>query len=469
MLDKVARVGPACPVGVAQPDAARTVVLITAVATASHPSGKERLRESRKPQGVHSHPGKLVQPVSESVPGSTGEAREPVESGRWGSAGLGHVSKGPPRFPLSWPTADSQGPALGPPPCPAGDPLVSPQDAKMETPVGAQCCFSKGLLLSASILVLWAPQGSWAALHIQKIPEHPQKNQDLLLSVQGVPETFQDFNWYLGEDAYGGTRLFTYIPGLQRPQRDGSAMGQRDIVGFPNGSMLLRRIQPGDSGTYQVAVTVNPAWTMRAKTEVQVAEKHQELPITQLPMSAGIMAAIIIGSLAAGSLFIGIIAYILVTRGWRSQSHRKESSFHLQCNSFRWVSGFSSCHHSLSLFSSRRDPVKISQLRSLRGKGTVLTVDTRPGSVYCPLHLPDLTSSHSPPHTLRLSHTPLLAIPTPASGPLHRLFPLSGILFHDFCTAGPLGCFWPLLEHHLPGDARINIPSFIRILSVSPQ
>nr|XP_014583888.2 carcinoembryonic antigen-related cell adhesion molecule 19 isoform X3 [Equus caballus] len=322
MLDKVARVGPACPVGVAQPDAARTVVLITAVATASHPSGKERLRESRKPQGVHSHPGKLVQPVSESVPGSTGEAREPVESGRWGSAGLGHVSKGPPRFPLSWPTADSQGPALGPPPCPAGDPLVSPQDAKMETPVGAQCCFSKGLLLSASILVLWAPQGSWAALHIQKIPEHPQKNQDLLLSVQGVPETFQDFNWYLGEDAYGGTRLFTYIPGLQRPQRDGSAMGQRDIVGFPNGSMLLRRTQPGDSGTYQVAVTVNPAWTMRAKTEVQVAEKHQELPITQLPMSAGIMAAIIIGSLAAGSLFIGIIAYILVTRGWRSQSHR---------------------------------------------------------------------------------------------------------------------------------------------------
>nr|XP_044615543.1 carcinoembryonic antigen-related cell adhesion molecule 19 isoform X3 [Equus asinus]XP_044615544.1 carcinoembryonic antigen-related cell adhesion molecule 19 isoform X3 [Equus asinus] len=200
--------------------------------------------------------------------------------------------------------------------------LILLQDAKMEAPVGAQCRFSKGLLLSASILVLWAPQGSWAALRIQKIPEHPQKNQDLLLSVQGVPETFQDFNWYLGEDAYGGTRLFTYIPGLQRPQRDGSSMGQRDIVGFPNGSMLLRRAQPGDSGTYQVAVTVNPAWTMRAKTEVQVAEKHQELPITQLPMSAGIMAAIIIGSLAAGSLFIGIIAYILVTRGWRSQSHR---------------------------------------------------------------------------------------------------------------------------------------------------
>lgn len=64
--------------------------------------------------------------------------------------------------------------------------------------------------------------------------------------------------------------LFTYFPDLQRPQRDGSAMGQRDIVGFPNGSMMLRRVQPTDSGTDQVAVTLNPDWTMRAKTQVQV-------------------------------------------------------------------------------------------------------------------------------------------------------------------------------------------------------
>uniref|UniRef100_A0A2K6KPU0 Immunoglobulin V-set domain-containing protein n=1 Tax=Rhinopithecus bieti TaxID=61621 RepID=A0A2K6KPU0_RHIBE len=143
----------------------------------------------------------------------------------------------------------------------------------MEIPMGTQGCFSKSLLLSASILVLWMLQGSQAALHIQKIPEQPQKNQDLLLSVQGVPDTFQDFNWYLGEEMYGGTRLFTYIPGIQRPQRDGSAMGQRDIVGFPNGSMVLRRAQPTDSGTYQVAITINSEWTMKAKTEVQVAGK----------------------------------------------------------------------------------------------------------------------------------------------------------------------------------------------------
>nr|AJQ17043.1 carcinoembryonic antigen-related cell adhesion molecule 19 isoform 10 transcript variant 14 [Homo sapiens] len=192
----------------------------------------------------------------------------------------------------------------------------------MEIPMGTQGCFSKSLLLSASILVLWMLQGSQAALYIQKIPEQPQKNQDLLLSVQGVPDTFQDFNWYLGEETYGGTRLFTYIPGIQRPQRDGSAMGQRDIVGFPNGSMLLRRAQPTDSGTYQVAITINSEWTMKAKTEVQVAEKNKELPSTHLPTNAGILAATIIGSLAAGALLISCIAYLLVTRNWRGQSHR---------------------------------------------------------------------------------------------------------------------------------------------------
>lgn len=126
---------------------------------------------------------------------------------------------------------------------------------------------------TALFLALWLPQGSQGALHIHMIPEQPRKNQDLLLSLHGVPGTAQDFVWYLGEEASGGTRLFSYIPGLSRPQRDGNAMGQRDIVGFPNGSMLLRGAQPSDSGTYQVAATMNPAWTMKAKIDVQVAGK----------------------------------------------------------------------------------------------------------------------------------------------------------------------------------------------------
>ncbi|XP_063108918.1 carcinoembryonic antigen-related cell adhesion molecule 19 [Cavia porcellus] len=195
---------------------------------------------------------------------------------------------------------------------------------EMETPAGTLGCFSAGLLLSASVLALWLPHGTQAALRIQKIPEHPQKNQDLLLSVQGVPSTFQDFMWYLGEEADGGTRLFTYIPGLQRPQRDGSAMGQRDIVGFPNGSMLLRRAQPSDSGTYQVAIAVNPAWTLRAKTKVRVAKRQEDLPTatTHLSMSPGVMVAAIVGPLAAGALLVSSITCLLVLRDRRGPSSR---------------------------------------------------------------------------------------------------------------------------------------------------
>ncbi|XP_036202042.1 carcinoembryonic antigen-related cell adhesion molecule 19 isoform X4 [Myotis myotis] len=170
----------------------------------------------------------------------------------------------------------------------------------MEIPTGTQCHFSQGLLLSgkeemppnaqarraASVLALWVPQGSWAALRIQKIPEQPQKNQDVLLSVQGIPDTFQDFIWYRGKETDGGTRLFTYIPDIQRPQRDGIAMEQRDIVGFPNGSMLLRDAQPRDSGTYHVEVHINPSSTMRAKTEVQVLGPAEPRPCPLLPAGA---------------------------------------------------------------------------------------------------------------------------------------------------------------------------------------
>ncbi|CAO2626611.1 Carcinoembryonic antigen-related cell adhesion molecule 19, partial [Lemmus lemmus] len=184
-------------------------------------------------------------------------------------------------------------------------------------------------LPTALILALWLPQGSQAALHILKTPEKPQKNQDLLLSLHGVPGTIQDFIWYLGEEANGGTRLFSYIPGLQRPQRDGYAMGQRDIVGFPNGSMLLRGAQPSDSGTYQVAVTVNPAWTLKAKTEVQVADTREYSLTSHLPVNAGIMAATIIGSLAVGSLLVSGIAYLLVTRRQKGRSPRYRSQISL--------------------------------------------------------------------------------------------------------------------------------------------
>ncbi|XP_004607889.1 carcinoembryonic antigen-related cell adhesion molecule 19 [Sorex araneus] len=194
----------------------------------------------------------------------------------------------------------------------------------MEIPTGAQGRVSKGLLLSATILALWLAPGS--TLSIRKIPEHPHRNQDLLLSVEGVPDTFQEVAWYLGEEPSGSTRLFSYFPDLQLPQRDGNAMQKRDITGFPNGSMLLRHAQPEDSGTYRVTVTISHAWSLKAEAQVQVAEKHEDPPSTHLPMSTGLLAAIIVGSLALGALVLGSFASLLMTRGCMGQSHRSTDS-----------------------------------------------------------------------------------------------------------------------------------------------
>ncbi|XP_055991589.1 carcinoembryonic antigen-related cell adhesion molecule 19 [Sorex fumeus] len=194
----------------------------------------------------------------------------------------------------------------------------------MEIPTGAQGRVPKGLLLSATILALWLPPGS--TLSIRKIPEHPHKNQDLLLSVEGVPDTFQVVDWYLGDEPSGSTRLFSYFPELQPPQRVGNAMQKRDITGFPNGSMLLRHAQPEDSGTYHVTVTISHAWSLKAEAQVQVAEKHEDPSSMNLPMSTGLLAAIIIGSLALGALVLGSFASLLMTRGCKGQSHRSTDS-----------------------------------------------------------------------------------------------------------------------------------------------
>uniref|UniRef100_A0A4X2LQZ0 Immunoglobulin domain-containing protein n=1 Tax=Vombatus ursinus TaxID=29139 RepID=A0A4X2LQZ0_VOMUR len=190
----------------------------------------------------------------------------------------------------------------------------------------------KEFTFTASLLAWWTVHQAWAALLIEKIPEVPQEGQDILLSVHGVPGAIQDFNWYQGKETDGGTMIFSYIPGLQRPQRDGNAMKGRNIIGFPNGSLLLRNAQPKDSGTYQVGITINPAWIVRAKTELQVTEKalnstspipeHQDpAKDSSLPMNSGTTVAIVVGCLGLGALVVGSgLVYLLVTRSWKIKS-----------------------------------------------------------------------------------------------------------------------------------------------------
>ncbi|XP_074073541.1 cell adhesion molecule CEACAM16 [Macrotis lagotis] len=191
-------------------------------------------------------------------------------------------------------------------------------------------CVWKDFMFTASLLVWWTVHQVWAALLIEKIPNVIQEGQEILLSVHGVPGAIKDFNWYQGEDTNGGTMILSYIPGLQRPQRDGNAMKGRDIIGFPNGSLLLRQAKPTDSGIYQVSITINPSWTLRAKTELQVTEKdlntttpagykHQHSgKDSTSSMDSGTTLVILIGCLGFGAFIVGSgLVYLLITRSWR--------------------------------------------------------------------------------------------------------------------------------------------------------
>lgn len=96
-------------------------------------------------------------------------------------------------------------------------------------------------------------------------------NQDLLLSVQGIPNTFQDFSWYLGRRPMAAQCTIHLHPqatttpeGWQCHEPAGPSLAS------PMAPCCCVTPSPRHSGTYQVAVTINPSWTMRAKTEVQV-------------------------------------------------------------------------------------------------------------------------------------------------------------------------------------------------------
>uniref|UniRef100_F6XL36 Immunoglobulin V-set domain-containing protein n=1 Tax=Monodelphis domestica TaxID=13616 RepID=F6XL36_MONDO len=189
----------------------------------------------------------------------------------------------------------------------------------------------KEFMFTASLLAWWTVQQAWAGLLIEKIPETPQEGQDVLLTVHGVPAAIKDFNWYQGEEVDGSTMIFSYFPGLPRPQRNGNALQGRNIIGFPNGSFLLRHVQLTDSGIYQVGITFNPSWIMRAKTELKVIEndraqaspvhKHQSGKHSSSAVNSGTLVAIVLGCVGLGALIVGGgLAYLMVSRGWRIRS-----------------------------------------------------------------------------------------------------------------------------------------------------
>uniref|UniRef100_A0A6I8NJ99 Immunoglobulin domain-containing protein n=1 Tax=Ornithorhynchus anatinus TaxID=9258 RepID=A0A6I8NJ99_ORNAN len=120
-----------------------------------------------------------------------------------------------------------------------------------------------------SVVALWAPQAT-ASIILEATPQQPIEGQNILIKVHGISAQIQDVIWYQGKERTGANVLFTYVPGLGRPQRNGSALRGRDMVGFPNGSLLIQNARPEDSGTYLVTVTLGPSWMEKAQIKLQV-------------------------------------------------------------------------------------------------------------------------------------------------------------------------------------------------------
>ncbi|KAM9755988.1 cell adhesion molecule CEACAM19 isoform 3-T3 [Dama dama] len=114
-----------------------------------------------------------------------------------------------------------------------------------------------------------------------------------------------------------------HLPGLQLVPGGGGPWRHDAIHLHPQAATTPEGWQCHESARHRwLLQRLHAAASRPAQRQRHLSEKPKELPVTNLPVSAGIVAAIVIGSLATGCILVGSIAYLLVTRGWRAQNHR---------------------------------------------------------------------------------------------------------------------------------------------------
>uniref|UniRef100_A0A8C8RMF5 Immunoglobulin domain-containing protein n=1 Tax=Pelusios castaneus TaxID=367368 RepID=A0A8C8RMF5_9SAUR len=189
----------------------------------------------------------------------------------------------------------------------------------------------KRVLFAGCFLLSWGPPMGVCTFVVHVIPAAPSVGQNVTLSVETGLEPLRHFDWYRGKLTDGSTRIFSYFPGQDRPQRNGVKFTGRE-VGFPNGSLLLWGALANDSGTYQVSLQLVPMGTEKGSVELRVnvpattlAPETVPTPSTGLgipPASAApsapqvlgwVVAGVVVGVLLAGALG-AVIIYRLVLR-----------------------------------------------------------------------------------------------------------------------------------------------------------
>ncbi|KAJ6663889.1 hypothetical protein lerEdw1_009970, partial [Lerista edwardsae] len=159
-------------------------------------------------------------------------------------------------------------------------------------------------------------------LPIVVIPKTPVEGQNVTFSVQNVTGAIRQIDWYRGEEPNGGTRIFTYFPGIDRPQRNGVQFTEREF-GFPNGSLLISEVKPSDAHHYTVIILVRSKRNFKGTTDLQLAASVTSPPpvIPTLPQPPkkeltkvpGMLGWIVAG-IMVGVLFAGVVGAIMVYR-----------------------------------------------------------------------------------------------------------------------------------------------------------
>ncbi|XP_061452658.1 carcinoembryonic antigen-related cell adhesion molecule 19 [Rhineura floridana] len=183
--------------------------------------------------------------------------------------------------------------------------------------------FSKGFLLAACLLGLWIPlvQGVTRNVSIVSIPESPAEGQNVTLSVANVQGDIRRVDWFRGTATDGSTRIFSYFPGQDRPQRNGVQHSGREF-GFPNGSLLIAGVQPSDVKLYNVLILLRPKETLKGTIELQLARVASPPPATSStqtppmkePTKPSLMLGWIVAGVVVGILLAAAVGAVMVYR-----------------------------------------------------------------------------------------------------------------------------------------------------------
>ncbi|TFJ97220.1 Dipeptidase 2 [Platysternon megacephalum] len=148
---------------------------------------------------------------------------------------------------------------------------------------GGVCKVRQLTEIGGCLLLCWGPRAVVCTVVVHVIPGAPSVGQNITLSVEVGLEPLRHFDWYRGRLADGSTRIFSYFPGQERPQRNGVQFTGRE-VGFPNGSLLLRGAQGNDSGTYRVALQLVPQGSEKGTVELRVSDDTEPIyEVMELP------------------------------------------------------------------------------------------------------------------------------------------------------------------------------------------